>query len=186
MQLGTRRHRFDRRKPLLRHPRHAAPAGKVPRIARQLAKLHQRYRNAPARALALVDSALAATPLDSVLPGDRPYDDLARFYASFGRLTRARELLAAARVNDSVLIREPGPARGWTRGVIALAEGRVAEAESELRQAAEDLECTICALPDLARAYEAAKKPGAAVTIYERYIATPWFFRYETGAVELG
>jgi hypothetical protein len=79
-----------------------------------------------------------------------------------------------------------GPERAWTRGVIALAEGRGAEAESELRQAAEALVCTICALPDLARAYEAVNKPGAAVTIYERYLTTPWLWRYETDAVELG
>jgi DNA-binding SARP family transcriptional activator/TolB-like protein len=152
----------------------------------QLARLHLRYRNEPARALALVDSALAATPLDSVLPGDRPYDDLARFYASVGRLTRARELLAAAGVNDSALVRTPGPERVWARGVVALAEGRVADAESELRRAADALVCTICALPDLARVYEAANKPGAAVTVYERYLTTPWFWRYETDAVELG
>jgi DNA-binding SARP family transcriptional activator/TolB-like protein len=152
----------------------------------QLARLHLRYRNEPARALTLVDSALAATPLDSVLPGDRPYDDLARFYASVGRLTRARELLAAANVNDSALVRTPGPDRVWARGVVALAEGRVADAESELRQAADALACTICALPDLARVYEAVNKPGAAVTVYERYLTTPWFFRYETDAAELG
>ena len=152
----------------------------------QLARLHLRYREAPARALALVDSALAATPLDSVAPGDRPYDDLARFYASTGRLTRARELLAAAHVNDSVLARNADPDHAWTRGVIALVEGRVADAESELRQAADALVCTICALPDLARAYEAANKPGAAVAVYERYLTTPWFWRYETDAVELG
>ena len=152
----------------------------------QLARLHLRYHNAPARALALVDSALAATPLDSVLPGDRPYDDLARFYASAGRPARARELLAAAVRNDTVLVRTPGPDHGWTRGVIAMAEGRVSVAEAELRQAAEALVCTICALPDLARAYEAANKTGAAVTVYERYLVTPWFWRYETDATELG
>jgi DNA-binding SARP family transcriptional activator/Flp pilus assembly protein TadD len=152
----------------------------------QLARLEMRHRGAPARALALVDSALAATPLDSVLPGDRPYDDLARFYASAGRLTRARELLAAAEVNDSVLAKTPDAERTWTRGVIALAEGRSAVAEAELRQAADGLACTICALPDLARAYEAARKPAAAVTIYERYLATPWLWRYEQDAMELG
>src|SRR6185503_6777041 len=73
-----------------------------------------------------------------------------------------------------------------TRGVIALTEKRVTDAESELRRAADALACTICALPDLARAYEAANKPGAAVTVYERYLATPWFFRYETDAAEPG
>ena len=115
----------------------------------QLARLELRHRGSAARALALVDSALAATPLDSVLPGDRPYDDLARFYASAGRLTRARELMAAAAVNDSVLERTAGPERIWTRGVIALAEGRAGMAESNLRQAAESHVCPICALPDL-------------------------------------
>ena len=152
----------------------------------QLAKLQLRYRDAPARALALVDSALAAIPLDSVLPGDRPYDDLARFYALAGRLTRARELLAAAGANDSALARTAGPDRTWTRGVIALAEGRVTDAESALRQAAEGVVCVICALPDLARAYEAARKPDAALVVYERYLTTPWFWRYEPDAVELG
>ena len=152
----------------------------------QLARLELRHRRAPARALWLVDSALAATPLDSVLPGDRPYYDLARFYASAGRLTRARELLADGEHNDSVLARTPGADREWTRGAIALAEGRPAIAESQLRQAADGLACTICALPDLARAYEAANKRDAAAVVYERYLATPWFFRYETDAAELG
>ena len=152
----------------------------------QLAMLEMRHRGSPARALALVDSALAATPLDSVLPGDRPFDDLARFYARAGRLTRARALLAAAEVNDSVLARTPGPDRAWTRGVVALADGRVTGAESELRRAADALVCPICALPDLARAYEAARKDEAAVVVYERYLTTPWLLRYEPDAVELG
>jgi tetratricopeptide (TPR) repeat protein len=153
----------------------------------QLAQLELRHRGSPARALALVDSALAATPLDSVLPGDRPYDDLARFYAVAGRLTRARELMAAAAVNDSVLARTAGPERIWTRGVIALVENRAGVAESELRQAADGLACPICALPDLGRAYEAAGKAGAAVTVYERYLnEETWLFRYEADAVDLG
>jgi DNA-binding SARP family transcriptional activator/Tfp pilus assembly protein PilF/TolB-like protein len=152
----------------------------------QLARLYERYRNASGHAMALVDSALAATPLDSILRGDRPYDELARFYASMGRLTQARAMLALAIANDSVLARSAGPDRVWTRGVVALAEGKSAAAELDLRQAAEATMCTICVLPDLARAYEAAGKPEAAVVVYERYLATPWFFRYETDAVELG
>jgi DNA-binding SARP family transcriptional activator/TolB-like protein/Tfp pilus assembly protein PilF len=152
----------------------------------QVANLHLRYEADTARALAVVDSALAATPLDSVLPGDRLYDELARFYASAGRLTRARELLEAAAVNDSVIARTPGPERTWTRGVIALAEGRAADAESELNQAAAAAVCTICVLPDLARAYDATRKLDAATLVYERYVTTPWLYRYETDAAELG
>ena len=152
----------------------------------QLANLHLKYRADTARAVAIVDSALTATPLDSLLPGDRLHDELARFYASTGRLTRAREMLAAAAVNDSLLARTPGPDRTWTRGVIALAEGRVSAAESELKQAAAAIVCTVCVLPDLARAYEAARKLDAAAIVYERYVTTPWLFRYETDAAELG
>jgi tetratricopeptide (TPR) repeat protein len=152
----------------------------------QLARLHLSYRRTPERALAIVDSALAARPLGSVLPADRAYDELARFYAAAGNLTRARELMAAAYVNDSILARTPGPDRTWTRGVIALAEGRASVAESELRQAADAIDCPICTLPDLARAYDAAGKPGAAITVYERYLATPWLWRYEPDAAELG
>jgi tetratricopeptide (TPR) repeat protein len=152
----------------------------------QVAYLELRYHHDPARALAFMDSALARTPMDSVLPGDRPYDDLARFYAEAGRLTRAREWLAGADTNDRRVGRTPGPARAWTRGVLALAEGHPREAEPSLREAAEASRCTICALPDLARAYEAEGKTEAAVIAYERYLTTPWFWRYEVDASELG
>lgn len=55
----------------------------------ELALIELRYHGQPARARALMDSALASTPLDSILPGDRPYYELARFYASVGDLPRA-------------------------------------------------------------------------------------------------
>jgi DNA-binding SARP family transcriptional activator/tetratricopeptide (TPR) repeat protein len=151
----------------------------------QLAQLELRHRRAPARAAALVDSALAGLPLDSVLPADRPYDELARFQAQVGRLTQARELMMAAERNDSNLGRSRRPDRAWTKGVIALAAGDARLAEDELREAADRLVCTVCALPDLARAYEATGKPAAAVVVYERYLAMPWYWRYETDAQEL-
>jgi tetratricopeptide (TPR) repeat protein len=152
----------------------------------QVAYLELRYHHDSARALAFMDSSLARTPMDSVLPGDRPYDALARFYAEAGRLTRARELVASADTNDRRIGRNPGPERAWTRGVLALAEGKAREAEPSLREAADVDPCAICALPDLARAYEAERKPEAAVVAYERYLTTPWFWRYEVDASELG
>ena len=145
-----------------------------------------RYRNRPARAIAIVDSALARTPLDSLLPGDRPYDELARFNAIAGRVDRARQLAAAAEANDRAMGRQLIAERSWTQGVITLAEGHAAEAEPLLRVAAEQHPCTICALPDLARAYEAEGKLSAAAQVYERYATTPWFWRYESDALELG
>src|SRR5688500_17396227 len=142
----------------------------------QLAQLELRHRRAPPRAAALVDSSLARLPLDSILPADRPYLELARFHAQVGRLTRARDLVVAAERNDSILGRSRRPDHAWTTGVIALAAGDARLAEGELREAADRLVCTICALPDLARAYEATGKPAAAVVVYERYLDTPWYW----------
>jgi DNA-binding SARP family transcriptional activator/Tfp pilus assembly protein PilF/TolB-like protein len=150
------------------------------------AGIELRYRNHPARALEIIDSALARRPLDNLLPADRPYDELARINAIAGRLDRARQFDAAADVNDRALGRQQFAERNWTRGVIALAEGRAAAAEGLLRTAAEQHSCTICVLPDLGRAYEAVGKANAATAVYARYVTTPWFWRYETDALELG
>jgi serine/threonine protein kinase/tetratricopeptide (TPR) repeat protein len=152
----------------------------------QLGYLELRYRNSAARALRLVDSALAAMPLAELLPGDRKYDELARFYAAAGEPGRAREMLRAAIANDSVLGRDPKAERSWTRGVLALAEGRVAEAVTQLEVAAKLHVCEICPLPDLGRALESAGRPQSAADAYGRYLMLPWLWRYEPDAVELG
>jgi len=145
-----------------------------------------RYRGHPARARAIMDSALARRPLDSILAGDRPFYELARFYASVGDLARARSLLASAVANERTLGRNRPGERSWTQGVIALAAGNLSEAESDLREASETSYCTMCVLPDLARAYEAEHKTQSALITYERYATTPWLWRYETDASELG
>ena len=152
----------------------------------QLALIDLRYHGQRARAKSIMDSALARTPFDSVLPGDRPYYELARFYAYVGELTRARTLLASAEENDRRLGRNQAAEASWTRGVIALVGGQAREAEAQLHQASDTHRCPICALPDLARAYEAVGKPDAALIAYERYTSTPWLWRYETDASELG
>ena len=167
----------------------AAASGSHGRLlygAVQHGHLALRHRGDTARALAIVDSALRRFPLDSVLPGDRPYDDLARFYAAAGRVARAGELLAGADANDRTLGRTLASDRAWTRGAIALAERRPAQALAELRLAADTHACETCPLPVLARAYEAAGNAPAAADAYERYLRTPWFWRYEPDAVELG
>jgi hypothetical protein len=133
-----------------------------------------------------MDSALADIPLERILPGDRPYYELARFYAAAGDLSRARALLASAEQSDSVLGHTRPAERSWTRGVIALAASQPREAESDLRQAGETSICPICPLPDLARVYEAVGKPEAALLTWERYTATPWLWRFESDATELG
>jgi len=152
----------------------------------QLGYLQLRYREAPGLARVLMDSVLVRRPLDQMLPGDRPYYELARFYAALGDVSRARGLAASGDSADRALGRNRPAEGSWTRGVIAFATGRTSEALTELRHAAETDVCAICPLPDLARVYEAAGEPDSVRVTYERYLATPWLFRYEVDAVELG
>jgi serine/threonine protein kinase/tetratricopeptide (TPR) repeat protein len=148
--------------------------------------LNLRYRNDTARAVALVDSALNLTPLDSLLRGDRRYDEVARFYLTAGQRARVPSLLAAAEADDSALHRTLLGERLWTRGMVALSGGRISEAVDALRLAAEQNFCTICVYPDLGRAYERAGRLREAADAYQRYLTTPWLWRYEPDAVELG
>jgi serine/threonine protein kinase/tetratricopeptide (TPR) repeat protein len=152
----------------------------------QLGYLELRYHDSASRAVAMVDSALRATPPAKLLPGDRRYDELARLYAAAGQPGRAREMLTAAITNDSIIGRHPTAERSWSRGVLALAEGRVSEAVTELEKAGELHTCEICPLPDLGRALEAAGRTRDAAAVYRRYLTTPWTWRYEPDAVELG
>ena len=154
--------------------------------AMQLGYLELRYYKRPQRARAIVDSVLALNPLGTILPADRPYEALARFYAEAGDVARARTLLVSADSNNRALDRLMPNEMAWTRGVIAMVTGDLRTAESELRTAARDFWCTICVLPSLARTYDAAGKPDHALTTYREYMTTPWLWRYENDAIEIG
>jgi tetratricopeptide (TPR) repeat protein len=154
--------------------------------AMQLGFLELRFYKRPERARAIVDSVLALTPLDSILPADRHYEALSRFFAEAGDLPRARALLATADSNNRALDRLMTAELAWTRGEIALASGQLRSAEAELLAASREFWCTICVLPSLARAYEAAGKREQALDTYREYMTTPWLWRYENDAIEVG
>jgi serine/threonine protein kinase/tetratricopeptide (TPR) repeat protein len=155
--------------------------------AQQLTALELRFRLRPDRARALMDSILAEHPPDEMLPGDRSYDMLARFYAEAGDISRARSFLSAAeRLDDGSPGSSAGAERNWTLGVLALAEGRIADAKLALERTADTHDCPICALPDLARAHEADGNMEAALAMYERYVDTPWLWRYTPDARHMG
>ena len=154
--------------------------------AMQLGYLELRYRKQPARARAIVDSVVALMPLGDILPADRPYEALSRFYAEAGDVPGARALLAAADSNNRALDRVMIADMAWARGEIALASGDARTAESALVTASRAHWCTICVLPSLARAYEGANKPDLALATYREYMSTPWLWRYENDAIEIG
>ncbi|HKP28955.1 MAG TPA: protein kinase [Gemmatimonadales bacterium] len=152
----------------------------------QLAWLRITYYHDTAGAIAFVDSALKATPLDSLLPGDRPYGSLAMLYLAAGKRDRFRGLIEAAERNDSILKRQPPDSGAWGKGAIAFMDGKYQAAIDLLLHAVEKTTCTNCVYPDLARAYDAAGRPAEAAEAYERYVTTPWLWRYEYDATELG
>lgn len=161
-------------------------AGRALRAAVRLAYVELRYRRAPAAALGTMTVALRRYPLTRIPENERPYDEVARFFADAGQPARALELIAEAGRTQLGRRRPTDADRRWTMGAIATAEGRAWEGEIEIYGAAETHHCPICVLPDLARAYEVAGKPDSAIATYERYLRTPWQARFDTDAIELG
>jgi tetratricopeptide (TPR) repeat protein len=154
--------------------------------ARRIAYLELRYHHSPVAARATMDAALARVPLDRMEESERPYDEIARLYADAGQPARARTLMTQAARTRVGRQRGLDPNRRWTLGTIAMAEGQPWQGEIEILQAAEAHTCPICALPDLARAYEVAGKPDSAIATYERYLQSPWQSRVETDEADLG
>ncbi|UCF21080.1 MAG: tetratricopeptide repeat protein [Gemmatimonadota bacterium] len=124
-----------------------------------------------------LEAALQRHPLSSLEPQERPYAPLAIAYALIGETDRAEELLVE--LQEAVDPQTRGLDGGgdeMARGAVALAEGRHQEAIEHLRAANGDA-CTICALPLLGQAYDAAGQIDSVIAVYERYLNTPWLYR---------
>jgi tetratricopeptide (TPR) repeat protein len=137
-----------------------------------------RFRGDAVGALRKVDEALERFPLDDQEPLNRPYLDLASFYAWAGAPDRARELVAEWESEIDPRVQRGIERKHGVRGEIALAEGRFEEAIEGFRAWDRRTDCTICALPGLANAYDRAGVPDSAIAVYERYITTPMLLRY--------
>lgn len=140
-------------------------------------------------ALARLESALEGVALSDLAPLDRPYSSLAEAFASAGAVDTAARLMeerAAERPDDVVegneyphfklAVEHPDRALGE----IAFAAGRYEEAIEALRRS-DTWSCQLCALPGLARSYDAAGRADSAVAVYERYLGTPEPFRLASG-----
>ena len=120
-----------------------------------------------------VDAALVQFPWDSLDALERPYFDLAMFYALADRAEQAKELLGEwEELVEPDLRRGAEPNRRLVQGVIALSENRAADAVQDLRHAldGEPALYVQVVLPLLGRAYEAAGRPDSAIAAYEEYL----------------
>jgi len=149
------------------------------KVALNLALLRASVARDAGRALRIADSALQVLPFSELDPLDRPYLDLASVYARAGRPDRAGEVLAEFEELDLAGSYENAERDlHWMRGNIALSEGRLDEAITELRRANSRAgACRLCAVPGLGEAFERAGRADSAIAVYERYVTTPAAFR---------
>jgi len=146
--------------------------------------------------LAEVEQFLARHPLDSLDPLDRPYFDLARFFADAGQPARAREIL---RAYDREVPQEFRGVDRWsyvrTRAFIRLAEGKPDAALADLERIShdppfprfflDDIFIPLSDRPELARAYDRGGRADSAIATYERYLGTRSAGRVQLDAFEL-
>ena len=124
----------------------------------------------PGAAIARIDRALEAWPIEELDPRERPYIGLANNLAAAGAIDRARRMLEAAESETE--------RRYWSifqesqyhnaLGTIALAEGDYEAAIDAFRTADRD-ECEPCAGALLGPAFDAAGMPDSSIAQYKRF-----------------
>jgi eukaryotic-like serine/threonine-protein kinase len=144
------------------------------------------FETQPVRAVQRLDVTLARTPLRSLPVDDRAYFRIASVYAIARRPDRARAVLAQfdADVKDTVLRHWFEPDRHRALAEIALAERRPREAIDEFRRGDQRSDgpaerCPICVYAELGRAFDQAEMPDSAIVMFERYVSTPHWQRFE-------
>jgi eukaryotic-like serine/threonine-protein kinase len=154
--------------------------------ATQLAFDRVWFREDAPGALRVLDDAVERTPPRSLPLTEAPYGDLVVVYALAGRVDRARPLMAewerrrpeASGMRDTIRAQR-------MRALVAIAEGRYADAQAALRPVVQ-LDCPVCELPLLGRAYDLGGARDSAIAVYERFITTPWLDRTEADGAFLG
>jgi tetratricopeptide (TPR) repeat protein len=131
------------------------------------------YRQHQAAAIKTVEAALLRYPLAKMPALDRPYSELALFYAMAGQPARAKQLLAEYDASVPEPIRRTNPWRHYAAGQTALADGRAPDAITEFRAWCDELACADYSIFELGLAYDAAKQPDSALAVYQRAVTVP-------------
>lgn len=132
-----------------------------------------------AAALALVDNATGAHPIEELEPFERPYFELAEVNARAGRLQRARGYVERWRAEVAPLV--PGSrVPHWLQAVLAEAEGRHTDAAAEWRREDAEREDPLPALIGVGAAFDRMGRADSAAVHYRRYLETPSRQRYDS------
>ena len=134
-----------------------------------------------------LDSVITKTPFREMPAVDRPYFTAAIALAVTNNASKASAMIARYRteITDTTLRRAQGADEHVALGYVALAEGKPQVALTEFRRGDVGYdgkpadECTPCLSLNLARAFEAAGQKDSAAVMYERYLATPSWFKLQ-------
>jgi tetratricopeptide (TPR) repeat protein len=129
------------------------------------------FRGEKERALRAIERALVEHPLDSLPETVRPYPRLLYLYTIAGRPDLAKTMLKRFEAQQTVVGIDPIVLEAGRHGAlanIALAEQRYDDAVREFR-ASDRGSCTVCVLPDIARAYDLAGNTDSAIAVFARY-----------------
>jgi tetratricopeptide (TPR) repeat protein/tRNA A-37 threonylcarbamoyl transferase component Bud32 len=132
-----------------------------------------------------VEAALESFPLNQLEPFDRPYLELAEFFARAGLPFIARSMLTlfASEVPEEFRILTEAEFHR-AHAFLALAEGRTDDALDRFLRS--DLgTCTVCVLPGLARLYDQTGNSDSLFAVLDRYVNTPDDDRFFVDPIEL-
>jgi tetratricopeptide (TPR) repeat protein len=135
--------------------------------------------------VARLDSAVARVSLRELPMVDRPYLGLAIAYALAGAPGKARAMISRyqAEMTDTSLRRVQQSELHTALAELALASNKPLEAVEEFRRGdvaydgAPADDCASCLPFNLGRAFDAAGKSDSAVAMFERYLATPGWYK---------
>jgi len=125
-------------------------------------------RGQPQRAVRYMDSILDRHPLDSIAVLSRPYLQLATFYAQAGSTGRAEQLIREYERLVPKEIQAGDDERHAANGMLALAQGRPADAIAAFRTYRERQGwCASCYLFEIGLAFDALQQPDSALATYQ-------------------
>jgi tetratricopeptide (TPR) repeat protein/tRNA A-37 threonylcarbamoyl transferase component Bud32 len=131
-------------------------------------------QSTPAKTRATIERGLARTPMDSIPPTERPWDDLAQVSAAIGDAALARQALAGYERDLAPAARDSIGRHAYFAAHVALTERRWDDAVRLMQQA--DARTAVFyryAWIQIARAHDLAGRPDSAIVYYRKFLGTP-------------